>query len=207
MVLVTEYLASRAGRLIGAPVCEVEPIEIPAEFDGYQVERGPVLSAGVASASRFIPHITEIRGTLAHRDQDDNARRHAGVMSFYDWFWGDDPQWLVSSVEDLRLYSHDHGFYLPPGGQTWTAEALASHVDTPRDLGQSTQGLDVLELARLEEALRDVTPTQIEHIIFSVPAVWPVTDDQLAAVRGYLVRRAPQVGDRLAAVRATLEAV
>jgi hypothetical protein len=51
-VLVTEYLVSEAGQLIGAPVCEVKPVTIPEALAGYQVPNGPLLTAGVARCVR-----------------------------------------------------------------------------------------------------------------------------------------------------------
>ena len=60
-VLVTEYLMSRVGQLIGAPVCEVSPIAITEEFADFQVVNGPKLAKGIASASRDVADVTEMR--------------------------------------------------------------------------------------------------------------------------------------------------
>src|SRR5215212_7421396 len=66
-ILVTEYVVSCVGVLIGAPVCTVKPIRIPSEFDGYQVQNGPMLASGIASASREIADAVEMRPELLHR--------------------------------------------------------------------------------------------------------------------------------------------
>ncbi len=204
-VLVTEYLMSRVGQLIGAPVCEVSPIAITEEFADFQVVNGPKLAKGIASASRDVADVTEMRGALEYRDKDDNARRHAGVVAFYDWCWGDDPQWLVVTTRDNELHSHDHGFYLPPGGQDWSVATLEANVGEAHPLGTPSEGLDVAELERLAEALRAVTTEQIAGVVGSVPAAWPVTDDELTSVSSYLCQRAPEVAQRVDQLRARLE--
>lgn len=203
-VLVTEYLMSRVGQLIGAPVCEVKPIAITAEFAGVQVVNGPRLEEGIGSASRDIPDATEMRASLEHRDRDDNARRHAGVVAFYDWCWGDDPQWLIVATRDSELHSHDHGFYLPPGGQSWTTETLEANVDVPHPIGTTAAGLDIAELERLADALRAVTAEHLADVFGTVPAGWPITDAELERLSSYLCQRAPQVAHRIDQLRETL---
>ena len=60
-IVVTEYLISGVGMLIGAPVCEVRPISISDDFAAYQVESGPRLEVGIASASLAIADVVEMR--------------------------------------------------------------------------------------------------------------------------------------------------
>jgi hypothetical protein len=127
-VLATEYIVSQVRRIIGAPVCIVEPITVGRDFVGSQIVNGPQLVEGIGSASLEIPGVREMRPALEYRDQDDNARRHAGVYALFDWYWGDDQQWLEAEDDEHRLYSHDHGFYFPPGGAQWSAATVcASH--------------------------------------------------------------------------------
>ena len=203
-VLVTEYLVSLLGELIGAPVCTVRPVAIPAEFVGFQVVNGPQLPAGIASASKTIADAIEMRPELLHRDRDDNARRHAGVFALFDWCWGDDQQWLTVETDDHRIYSHDHGFYLPPGGAAWTVEALRGNVDTPHPLAQPHDGLDLEELRRLSEALTALGVADLAAVLSSVPAYWSVTDQELDELGRYLHTRAPQVAGRIDEIRAKL---
>lgn len=203
-ILVTEYLLSRAGRVIGAPVCEVEPMAITTDLAGFQVLNGPLLEVGIASASREIADAVEIRATLQHREQDDNARRHGGVIALFDWCWGEDPQWLVVETDEHRLYSHDHGLYLPPGGANWNEATLIPTVDVPHPLAGPPDGLDTDELERLALALRALELEDLRAIASTVPARWAVTDEDLEAVCDYLLGRAPQVAARLDELRETL---
>lgn len=204
-ILVTEFLMSEVGHALGVPVCEVKPMMIIEEFVGTQIANGPILELGIGSASRQVPDVVEIRGQLTDRERDDNRRRHAAVFAFFDWCWGDDPQWLVCETADQRLYSHDHGFYLPPGGQDWTPETLAANVDIPHLLpGASQDGLDVGELERLAAELRGLEVTTLNAIFARVPSSWPASDADLEAVGEYLLKRAPQVASRIDELRARL---
>lgn len=203
-ILVTEYLVSQVGALIGAPVCTVRPIEIPADLDGFRVVNGPELHTGIGSASQAIPDVVEMRPQLLYRNEDDNARRHAGVFALFDWCWGDDQQWLAVETDEHRLYSHDHGYYFPPGGQNWTAADLTANVDQPHELALPPDGLNVDELGRLADALDAVAADDLAAILESVPEEWPVPDEDLEALGDYLQKRAPGVASRLRALRAKL---
>jgi hypothetical protein len=105
------------------------------------------------------------------------------------------------------LYSHDHGFYLPPGGQYWTTETLAANVDIPHPLGQPPDGLDIEELERLAAVLEALAQYDLQPILASVPASWSVNDADLEALGRYLHARAPNVAGRMKALRAKLGTV
>jgi hypothetical protein len=202
-VVCTEHLVSAAGRLIGAPVCEVQPIRITEEFVGITFPNGLLLAAGVGSASREVPDVVEERD-LAHRDRDDNASRHVGVFALYDWCWGADGQWSVRTSDDNRLFSHDHGWYFPPEGPDWNEGELVNKVDVPRELAKSAAGLDLAEIDRVAYALEAVTREHLRSILLSVPSEWAVPNDDLEAVGFFLERRAPAVAARMRATAAKL---
>lgn len=204
-ITVSEFVVAACGQVIGAPTCRVASVLIPADFAGYQVENGVVLEAGVASASLEVPNVFELR-SLEHRDRDDNAVRHAGVVAMYDWCWGDDPQWLYDGSKDNALHSHDHGYYLPPGGPQWDAGSLASSVDLAHPVPDQygSVGLSASELLRLAAALESVSREDLLKILAAVPASWPVGDFDLERLGWFLERRAPQVGARIRQLHATL---
>lgn len=134
---------------------------------------------------------------MASRDRDDNAVRHAGVFALYDWCWGGDDQWLYEVTADRRLHSHDHGWYLPETGPDWTEEALRRRMDEPHVPQYPSQGLDAGEVARLAAALDDVSSADLRAVLQTVPAAWPVTGRELAALGSFLQRRAAAVAQRL----------
>lgn len=195
-VIVTEYLVSAAGELVGAPVCEVQPIAIPHELAGHRFVTGIELQAGIASASRAVGDCVEDR-SLLHRNRDDNARRHAGIFALFDWCWGGDVQWLYQATAESRIYSHDHGWYLPPEGPSWTIDQLVATVDHSHALGLPTDGLDAEELDRLADALEAIGESALSPVLRAVPTDWPVTDEELEAVGWYLERRAAATAGRM----------
>jgi hypothetical protein len=194
-VPVTELIVGMAGALIGAPVCEVAVIEIPPELEGAEFRPGFALQAGLASGSRHVEGVLEHRD-LVHLEDDDNRARHAGVFALYDWCWGSDDQWLYSSIEDSKIYSHDHGHYLP-GGPDWTVQQLVSHVDVPHPQSRSPAELSPAMLDKLADRLERLSRSSITKVLLAVPAGWQVAQDELETVGWFLERRAPQVAERL----------
>jgi hypothetical protein len=202
-VIVTELVVARAGSLIGAPVCEVVVVHVPGELAGWEFRPGERLAAGLAPGSRAVEDAIEI-ATLAHRDRDDNARRHSGVFALYDWCWGADDQWLYQASDDHRLFSHDHGWYLPEPGAEWSVESLNARVDQPHAAQHPHVGLDREELRRLAGRLRNVSHAELVGLLRTVPADWPVSDDELAHLGRFLECRAPAVAQRLELMAAAL---
>jgi hypothetical protein len=150
-----------------------------------------------------IPDAVEERA-MAHRDEDDNARRAAGVFALHDWCWGGDGQWLYCASDEYKLFSHDHGWYLPPEGPSWTEAELVSSVDSPHELPLDHAGLDVDTLESTAGALESVTREDLQRILGAVPAEWGIPVDDLEAVGFFLERRAPAVAGRIRAIAAKL---
>ncbi len=203
MVTVTEQLVGRAGALIGAPVCDVALVLIPSELVGWEFRHDAKLEAGLAHASLAVDDALEVR-QLEYRDRDDNRRRHAGVVALYDWCWGQDDQWLHCESDDRRLYSHDHGMYLP-NGPAWSAASLIANVAEPHLPGYPTSGLDGAALTDYAKRLEEITRDDIVALLSAVPASWPVSDQDLEALGYFLERRAPTVAARLRALYHTLQ--
>jgi hypothetical protein len=195
-VIVTEHVVGRAGALIGAPVCESCVVEIPSEIEGWEFRPGAALEAGFAHASLAVSDAVEIHD-LDYRDRDDNRRRHAGVFALYDWCWGADDQWLVAETDDRRVFSHDHGWYLPEAGPDWSETTLVSRVDQAHIMSRRADGLDAGELTRIADRLESLTRSEVHTVVAAVPGGWPVTNRELEALGFFLERRAPQVAERL----------
>jgi hypothetical protein len=196
-VPVTEQIVGRAGRLIGAPVCAVQTIEIPPDFVGWEFRPGARLEVGIAHASRQIDPVVE-NGTLDRRLDDDNARRHAYIFALHDWCWGGDGQWLVALAEDNAYYSHDHGWYLPPEGPVWTADSLEAHVDMAHEFGGSGDAITPAIASEVAASLRKVERAALRDVLRTIPRTWPITDDELECVGFFLERRADATAQRLA---------
>lgn len=195
-VIVTEYVVASAGRLLGAPVCEVAIVEVPEEIVGWEFRPGAHLEAGLAHASLAVDNVQEAR-TLEYRDRNENVRRHAGVFALYDWCWGGDDQWLYCEAEDRKVYSHDHGWYLPETGPDWSEATLLAHVNEPHLPRYARPGLDPTELRDLANRLSAPLRQRLVDMLITVPTSWPVADSDLEALGFFLERRAPTVAERL----------
>ncbi len=196
LVTVTEHLVARAGALVGAPVCEAEIIRIPPELAGWEFRPGATLEPGLAHGSLAVDPAVE-EHALTFRDRDDNARRHAGVFALYDWCWGADDQWLYDEGDERKVYSHDHGWYLPAEGPTWDEQTLLARIDESHLPAYPTGGLDAGELIELARRLEALVTEDLVGVLKGVPSSWPVDDEDLEALGFFLLRRAPAVAARL----------
>lgn len=194
---VTEYVVARAGALIGAPVCANSLIRIGVDIAGWEYSPGRTLSEGIGHAMLELEAAQEGRSRLEYRRDDDNLRRHVGIYALSDWCWGGDLQWLYSLADMMTVYSHDHGWYLPPEGQDWDAASLAAEVDTPHELTDPFPGARRADVEEFAQALERVNRSDLVAMLTAVPTSWPVADDELEALGWFLERRAPQVAVRL----------
>ena len=195
MVLVNEQIVARCGALIGAPTCEVAIVEVADALAGDVY--GVRVEAGLAHGSRDIGAAFN-DGELLHRDSDDNARRHVGAYALHDWCWGADSQWLYATDEDLKTYSHDHGYFFP-NGPRWNEDLnqVIAHADAPHELREPFAGLDAAEVRRVSERLGAIGTDDIAAVLSGIPPQWPVSDRQLEIIGYFLERRAPQAALRL----------
>ncbi|MBB3750822.1 hypothetical protein FHT44_003317 [Mycolicibacterium sp. BK634] len=196
-----EWVVASLGSAIGAPVCETALVEIPDALLPCEFAPGCALVAGVGCASRDLGGTPlEIRDNLDHRSDDDNRRRHAGVFALVDWFYGDDLQWLLDTSDDWTIHSHDHGWYLPPAGPTWTPAGLRSTVGTPGQTIGDSAGLDLAELDRLANAIEAVSDAVIVDVLAAVPEGWGIPTDDLDCIGWYLAERRSAVASRLRSI-------
>jgi hypothetical protein len=197
-VPITEQVVGRLGILVDAPTCAVATIMIPPDLAGWQFRPGVALQAGIAHACREVDPVVET-GALERRAEDENARHHAYIYALHDWCWGGDGQWLVSIAEDNRYYSHDHGWYFPPNGPNWDVASLEANVDAPHELPGSVDGISATIARQVEMALLSVARPGIRNILATIPAAWPVSDEELETLGFFIERRASQAGTRLVA--------
>jgi len=195
-VPITEQIVGRIGTLIDAPVCSVKLIEITEECSDWEFMADRLLEPGIAHGSQ---QISGARDTyvLGNRRKDDNRTRHCYFMALYDWCWGDDAQWLEVPADDYSYYSHDHGFYLPPGTPDWSITSLLSAVDEPHELDDRIGDIDALTAVTVAGKIEAVTRSQICQALSAVPSTWPVTDEELETVGFFLEARAAGVANRL----------
>lgn len=184
-VPVTEQIVGRLGALLGAAVCEPALIRLDG-LAGYEFRPGHFVEPGWAHGSAAVDTVLETRA-LDDRAADDNRCRHAGFFVLHDWLAGSDAQWLYDTAADNMYFSHDHGFYLT--GPDWTAGSLASGVAEDFSLAGDATGLDPTEVGRLAEVLEALSKEDIDAEVSKLPASWPVTDEELAAVADFAEQR------------------
>lgn len=195
-VTVTEHIVGRAGTLIGAPVCEVSVVSLPEALAGWEFRPGRKLEPGLAHGSRAVPDPRESR-RLDHAQRDDNGRRHPGLFALYDWCWGGDGQWLYCWTDDLKVYSHDHGWYFPETGPNWSVDALLARWDEAHPLADATSSLPHAVFLDYAERLEAVSRLQILNMLNGIPAAWPVQDEELEVLGFFLEARTSSVAARL----------
>ena len=136
---------------------------------------------------------------LDNRSDDDNRLRHTYILAMHDLCWGGDEQWLIDLDHDNMFFSHDHGWFLPPTGHTWSETDLLREIDNEhrkRDTGADIVLQDVKTVA---DALRSLSRPDIVSALATVPISWPVTDAELETVGYFFERRASPVADRISA--------
>jgi len=197
-ISVTEQIVGRLAALIEAPACEVALVRLDA-VAGWEFRPGSgrLVEAGWAHGSVAVDPAVETR-SLEHRTENDNRRRHCGIYALCDWLAGSDVQWLYGVAEDNAYYSHDHGYYL--AGPDWTPATLTAGRDAPYALSIPPDHLDAAEVTRLANALGAVSRQDIEGELSKLPRDWPVADDELDAVAGFVDHRRGPVAARLRAM-------
>jgi hypothetical protein len=194
-VPINEQIVSECGKLIGAPVCPTTLIGIPDELADYEIATGFTLGNGLAHASRDIPNVVQ-GGQLDYRTKDANSTRHAAIFALYDWCWGGDAQWLFDATDDMRTFSHDHGYYFP-GGPRWTVNDLQNAAQQPHVLQAPTSDLSREAVREVAVRLRAIDRVSILAALNSIPPEWPVTDAELEAAGLFLESRTDGAADRV----------
>jgi hypothetical protein len=156
-----------------------------------------MLEPGWVHGSKAVESAVETHA-LDHRADDDNAIRHAGFFALFDWLAGSDPQWLYSTTDQNRYFSHDHGHYL--GEPDWTIATLGQRRDRENPLPQDRAGLSPEELLRIAEVLGTITREELEDALHGIPKEWPVSDEELEAVVAFADHRRTAVVERLNAL-------
>lgn len=196
-VPITEQIVARCGNLIGAPTCEVALLEISTDFDNFEIGNGRSLHAGIAHGSLDVSGALFER-ELTHREDDDNRKRHAYIYALYDWCWGGDDQWLFDTSNDHTIYSHDHGWYLPPNGPQWNIENLKRFVGEPHPCNSgTTDGITAELWNEVADRIESVKQSEIAGVLHKIPSSWPVNDADLEALGHFLEERKETVATRI----------
>ncbi len=196
--MIADHIIGRLGAALGAPVPEVRLIEVPAELRTAQAQLQHMAS-GVAHGSRDIEDVTE-RAAIQHTDLPENRRRFALLALLFGWAHAGDHQFIYEKNAPHRVYSVDHGHFLP-GGPNWTAASLAgalqAQADADAQLVQAV-GLTAAELREAAAKLIQVDQETIKGAVASVPEGWGITAEERTRLIEFFVRRREELIARYA---------
>ncbi len=183
-----EQVVARLGRLLQAPVCDVEIVALPAELCSLQPELADV-SPGLSHGVRFVPDCTD-RETVKHWDQPQNRARFAALQVLYTWTHAGDHQLIYSMSPPNLVYSVDHGHFFP-GGPDWTPASLAAAGPVSTlDPIFGVCGLTPEELATVAPRLLSIDRRTIDSVCAVPPDDWGLALSDRTALADFLeVRR------------------
>lgn len=196
--LVTEFVCTEVGRLLGASVVDSMIVQLPPEFDGHSLEdaQGHTMRAGPAYASRHLGFTLET-DSIAHGGGPDSVI--AGLSAMWDLLLGDDEQWLYTPFdEQMRgLISFDHSLWLARGPGDWDSAMLRRVADQPWPLDTSDAPLAAEAVATIVTQLRALRSEDILSLVSAVPVDWKVSTTDLATLGWFIWRRRESVARRV----------
>ncbi len=198
-ILCSEQIVGRLFARLRGPVSKIVTAAIPAELAGWQFCDVPplTLEPGIAHACLDVPDTVQV-GSLHDRAEDSNAGHHVYILAMYDLCWGDDQQWLKQTSAESRYISHDHGFYLPPGGPGISVQP--AHLDVAHEYSDKGDGLDETVIEKVASLIDALSQSDIVSVMAAgIPQSWPITDNELETVGHCILHRAPGVAARLRA--------
>lgn len=185
--IVTEYVAAVLGRILAAPVPRPHLVRVPAQL----IIADPFLTAhfqpGTWYGAQWIPDCSE-RMALDHFQVGDNRSRFAALFVLYSWLGAADHQFIYENASPNRVYSVDHGHFLP-NGPAWTILGLDNAPPATLDPFFDPCQLTVAELAAVRRRLARIDDEQILRAVCGPISLWSVGPQERIALANYLIRR------------------
>jgi hypothetical protein len=202
-LLATEFVASRVGAAMGAPVFPMAVVEVAPElvsgvsYDGTTDELAPGRSFG-----------SFIRGEGDVVDADvappqwrttaTNRPRAAAVCILHTLLiLGDSPQFVVRTDDPYEFWSIDHGFFIS-GGAAWPPNLAEQPELTQIETGAFADlNLTDDELRAAAEPLVALSDEALAALIAPLPPEWGPTANLRARCLKFVIDRRNQIGDVL----------
>lgn len=184
-----DQVIARLGRLLAAPVGEVELVQLDSELIALNPQLSYMLP-GICHATRRIPDVSERIDNINHADEPGNRSRFSALALLYGWVGTiGDRQFVYANAPPHLVHSVDHGHFFP-GGPDWTPASLTgAPACAPDDTLVAACRLSRADLAASFSRLQAVTPAMIDEIVARPPTAWGVPDTDRAALRDYLAQR------------------
>lgn len=189
--IVNEQVVARIGALIGAPVCEVDIIELPQELCALEPQLADV-APGLGHGVRYVADTSDREG-VKHTAEPGNVPRFAALQVLYTLTHAGDHQLIYSTIAPHIVYSVDHGHFFP-SGPNWTVNTLAACPPVQQlDPTFAACGIAANELKVIRPVLAAATDEKLQEIVGSVPAAWGIGDAERSSMHDFLVRRRGEV--------------
>jgi hypothetical protein len=185
--LIADHIVGRLAGVIGAPVPEVQLVDVPDELIGP----GSYLAhfrAGIGHGSVFVPECLD-GWYVQYANDTGNPERFAALAVLFGWTDAGDRQFLYSKAAPHLVWSGDHGEFFT-GSSEWTVETLGTAHAATVDLWTVAEAGPPSALLRAAmERLRLATDAVIAGIVAIPPNEWGITLDERVALADYLARR------------------
>jgi len=190
----TDQVVGRLGAAMGAPVGHVVLVDMPASLLSNE-PRLAHLRAELAHGCEFLESVHDgWPGTF--ENPEENRSRFAALALLYGWFEASDHQFLYEDAAPFRVYSVDHGHFLP-GGPAWTRKSLRTALAPIPDaqiVGGMRMGKALLaEMSKVCSGLRGINDAEIVRAVAAPPSSWGVTVPERVALGRYLSARRTQL--------------
>jgi len=204
-----DYIVSRLGQLLGAPVAEVAIINVPDDMvAGCSELTGMV--PGPVRGSHWIDGCRDFRRELADCDFDSNQQELALIALMFGWVVDDnmlgDVHFLCCGSAPRKIVSMDHDVFwqsLPFWNDTrerlfepdkvlatvWSPGPARPNMPILRHLRGDKHVSTIPEIPILREALEGVTELEVANVIALVPDEWGITPSVQIELANYLWMR------------------
>ncbi len=185
-----EQIVGRLAVACEAPVPTVVLVSLTPAFVASQ-EGAWDIGAGLAHGSRFVLDC-EDSDDVEHVACSENRQRFAQLAVFYGWFGAQDHQYLYEKATSRRVWSVDHGLFLP--STTWTEDSLtkASGARADRKIAHGA-GLTRDELRAAASILAQAPDSIIATAVAAPPEAWGITMEERVALAVFLDQRREQL--------------
>lgn len=191
--LVNEQVVARLGLAIGAPVCEIELLELTQALRDIEPELTEV-ACGLGHGVKFVPDCTD-RQAINHTGEDYNKKRFAALQILYTWAHAGDNQLIYAVQPPHLVYSVDHGHFFP-GGPNWTIEQLSSCGPiTTLDPMFDACGIEIETLKSYSEVVQGIDDVSLRAIVDVSPDSWGINAAERDALFEFLLRRKKELVD------------
>ena len=180
-----EEVVALAGRLIGAPVPQVDLVHVSNELiAGLSLPFVP--GEGAHHGSAWADGYSDRNGVAY---VDENRERFGALDVLYAWlFCNGDQQYIYRNAAPHEVLSVDHSTFFP-GGPQWSEASLQSPPGVARDPVLAAIDLQPEHRAAALAKLGAVSPTDIARVVARPPDEWGVSEGERVALAEYIAKR------------------